>query len=119
MGGKYWHVIHKIKVGGFLYSGQNNLTFGGQVLKFWIKVKIVVFYIVVLSYSSLKTAENLQVIAKIPNDRLMLETDCPWCEVRPTHAGAKFIKTTYPTVKKEKWQPSSMVKGRNEPANIV
>lgn len=77
------------------------------------------FDIVVFSNSSLKTAENIQVVAKIPNDRLMFETDCPWCEVRPTHAGAKFIQTIFPTVKKEKWQAGSMVKGRNEPANIV
>lgn len=82
-------------------------------------MKIVVFDTKILSNSSLKTAENLQVVAKIPNDRLMLETDSPWCEVRPTHAGTKFIKTIYPTVKKEKWQAGSMVKGRNEPANIV
>jgi TatD DNase family protein len=75
--------------------------------------------IVIFSNSSLKTADNLQVVANIPNDRLMLETDCPWCEVRPTHAGAKLIKTTFPTVKKEKWQAGSMVKGRSEPANIM
>ena len=36
---------------------------------------------------SLKTKENLEVVAKIPLDKIMLETDCPWCEVRPTHAG--------------------------------
>ena len=78
-----------------------------------------VFDTAVLSNSSLKTVENLQVVAKIPNDCLMLETDFPWCEVRPTHAGARFIKTIYPTVKKEKWQAGSMVKGRNEPANTV
>lgn len=75
--------------------------------------------VIVIFNSSLKTADNLEVVAKIPNDRLMLETDCPWCEVRPTHASAKLIKTTFPTVKREKWHAGSMVKGRNEPANIV
>lgn len=68
---------------------------------------------------SLKTDENLEVLKTIPNDRLMIETDCPWCEVRPRHAGFPFIKTQFPSVKKEKWQSGSMVKGRNEPANIV
>lgn len=51
----------------------------------------------------------------------MIETDCPWCEIRPTHAGYKLISKenqNIPSVKKEKWGPDCMIKGRNEPANI-
>ncbi|XP_076763485.1 deoxyribonuclease TATDN1 [Xylocopa sonorina] len=68
---------------------------------------------------SLKTEENLFSVTTIPSDRLMIETDCPWCEIRPTHASAKDIITNFPSVKKEKWQPDKMVKGRNEPCTIV
>ncbi|XP_023248627.1 putative deoxyribonuclease TATDN1 [Copidosoma floridanum] len=68
---------------------------------------------------SLKTEENLFVVTTIPSDRLLIETDCPWCEVRPTHASAKDIVTRFSSVKKEKWQSDKMVKGRNEPCNIV
>ncbi|KAJ8688621.1 hypothetical protein QAD02_024416 [Eretmocerus hayati] len=68
---------------------------------------------------SLKTEENLFVVTTIPSDRIVIETDCPWCEIRPTHASAKDVVTQFPSVKKEKWQPDRMVKGRNEPCNIV
>lgn len=46
---------------------------------------------------SLRYAENVEVAAKIPMDKLMIETDAPWCEVRRTHASYKFI-TPYPNV---------------------
>lgn len=68
---------------------------------------------------SLKTEDNLFVVKTIPSDKLVIETDCPWCEIRPTHASAKDMATRFPSVKKEKWQPDQMVKGRNEPCNIV
>ncbi|XP_078036376.1 deoxyribonuclease TATDN1 [Augochlora pura] len=68
---------------------------------------------------SLKTEENLFAVTTIPSDRLMIETDCPWCEIRPTHASAKDVITNFTSVKKEKWQPDRMVKGRNEPCTIV
>ncbi|KAL8677595.1 MAG: hypothetical protein Q9186_005978, partial [Xanthomendoza sp. 1 TL-2023] len=78
---------------------------------------------------SLKTEENLQVVKAIPLDRLQLETDGPWCEIRPSHAGMKILKgldevgrgeegERWKKVKKEKWEEGAMVKGRNEPCEI-
>jgi TatD DNase family protein len=68
---------------------------------------------------SLKTTENLEVVKAIPADKLMLETDAPWCDIRPTHAGSSFVKTHLKSVKKEKWDATLLVRGRNEPCNIV
>jgi TatD DNase family protein len=72
---------------------------------------------------SLKTEENVEVVREIPLERLQIETDGPWCEMRPSHAGAKFLGDDGPpvpkAVRKEKWSKEFMVKGRNEPATIV
>ncbi|CAH2354902.1 deoxyribonuclease Tat-D [[Candida] railenensis] len=46
---------------------------------------------------SLKTEENLNVIAKIPKDKILIETDAPWCEIRKSHASHKYI-SPYPNV---------------------
>lgn len=72
-------------------------------------------------YSSLRTNESLNVVTKIPQDRLMIETDCPWCEVKPTHPGYTHVVTKFPSLKKEKYTVGSgnQVKGRNEPVNIM
>ncbi|KAI1741127.1 TatD family hydrolase [Xylaria scruposa] len=40
---------------------------------------------------SFKTEENCAVVKEIPLNRLMLETDGPWCEIRPSHAGWKHL----------------------------
>ena len=71
---------------------------------------------------SLKTEENLTVTKEVPLERLQIETDGPWCEIRPSHASSKYLKdalTLPKAVKKEKWQVDYMVKGRNEPCAIT
>ncbi|KAL6236123.1 hypothetical protein BDW75DRAFT_229810 [Aspergillus navahoensis] len=71
---------------------------------------------------SLKTEENLEVVKAIPLERIQIETDGPWCEIRPSHASSKFLDGAPPlpkAVKKEKWQKGCMVKGRNEPVAIA
>ncbi|CAL1372240.1 unnamed protein product [Linum trigynum] len=67
---------------------------------------------------SLKTTENLDVVRDIPIDRMMIETDSPYCEIKNTHAGIKHVKSSWPSKKKEKYEPGSIVKGRNEPCLV-
>ncbi|KAF2013801.1 deoxyribonuclease Tat-D [Aaosphaeria arxii CBS 175.79] len=70
---------------------------------------------------SLKTEENVEVVRAIPLEHLQIETDGPWCEMRPSHASAKYLKDAPvlpKAVKKEKFSKGLMVKGRNEPATI-
>ena len=90
-------------------------------------------------------SENSQALVQaIPMDRLILETDAPWCGIKPTHPGSKIfndiflshilnknnirgsflhtghkhIETLYPTKKKEKFEMDLLVKDRNEPCMI-
>lgn len=67
---------------------------------------------------SLKTKENLEVMAQVPLDRLLLETDAPWCDIRPTHAGYKFVETKPESKKEKKFELGLQVKSRNEPCNM-
>ncbi|PBP16815.1 deoxyribonuclease Tat-D [Diplocarpon rosae] len=88
---------------------------------------------------SLKTEENLRVVKEIPMERLHLETDGPWCEIRPSHASSAVLKRmrididrgpkkeeedpgmgwgSWKSVKKEKWIRGAVVKGRNEPCFV-
>eukprot|EP00897_Mesotaenium_endlicherianum_P010571 jgi/Mesen1/9542/ME000064S08889 len=67
---------------------------------------------------SLKTQENLEVMAGIPAERMMLETDSPYCEIRPSHAGSAHVATAWPSRKKEKHEVDATVKSRNEPCHI-
>ncbi|PRW59015.1 deoxyribonuclease TATDN1 [Chlorella sorokiniana] len=68
---------------------------------------------------SLKAEENLQVMAAVPVERLLLETDCPWCEIRPSHAGSKYVQTKWEAKDKKKQEEGKLVKSRNEPCCIV
>lgn len=68
---------------------------------------------------SLRSEESLGVVAEIPESRLLLETDAPWCGVKRTHPGFQYVATEFPNLKKkEKWAEGYMVKDRNEPCTI-
>ena len=64
--------------------------------------------------------EAMHVVPHIPEDRILLETDAPYCDIRPTHAAFRFLHSLElpKTVKPEKHVPNMLVKGRNEPACI-
>ncbi|ODQ66940.1 hydrolase, TatD family protein [Nadsonia fulvescens var. elongata DSM 6958] len=82
---------------------------------------------------SLKTEENLAVVKLIPLNRLLLETDAPWCEIRPSHASAKLLPEglslssgndgkgllPFEAKKKERFESGKMVRGRCEPCAIT
>ncbi|KAM7262751.1 hypothetical protein ACFE04_000434 [Oxalis oulophora] len=67
---------------------------------------------------SLKTTENIDVVRSIPVERMMIETDSPYCEIKNSHVGMKFVKSSWPSKKKEKYDPECIVKGRNEPCLV-
>jgi len=64
---------------------------------------------------SLKTKESVRVVQELPIDRIMVESDAPWCEIRASHAVHSFVKTKLPTKAKEKHSSDCGVKSRNEP----
>ena len=57
-------------------------------------------------------------VRTIPAERLLLETDGPWCDIRPTHAGHQFVVSTWPTRKGKKWEAGCCVKNRTEPCHV-
>jgi TatD DNase family protein len=68
---------------------------------------------------SLKTQENIRTVQEIPIDKIMLETDCPYCEIRKSSPAYVHIKTHFEYKNKEKYNPQCLVKGRNEPCTIM
>jgi TatD DNase family protein len=72
-----------------------------------------------LNGCSLKTEANLKVVRALPLSSILLETDCPYCEIKATHAGFKYVKTYFEKNAEKKFVMGTGVKGRNEPNQII
>lgn len=65
---------------------------------------------------SLKTEQNCTVVAQIPLERLHLETDSPYCDIRPSSFGFCHVVTKFEMTKK--FQLGKIYKSRNEPVRV-
>lgn len=74
-------------------------------------------YYIGVNGASIRENEHTHVIERIPQDRLLIETDAPWCSIRKTSKYAAAIES-YLRVSK-RWKEGDGVKGRNEPVNLL
>lgn len=77
----------KVASGGVVHSFDGTLDEALKYIEFG-------FYIGI-NGCSLKTEEQLKVVAEIPNEKILVETDCPWCSIRATHAGLLRYKKAF------------------------
>ena len=68
---------------------------------------------------SLKKEDNLKVLKDIPLDKILLETDCPWCDIRQSHASYQYVQTKFETKNEKKFERGCCVKSRSEPCHII
>ncbi|GAB0088711.1 putative deoxyribonuclease TATDN1 [Sergentomyia squamirostris] len=104
--------MEKISHGGVVHSFDGSLEEANRLIDMG-------FYLG-LTGCSMKTEEQLKVVKAIPIERIMIETDAPWCSIRSSYAAAKYVKTNFSTAKKkEKWSPDLLIDGRCEPVQIL
>lgn len=71
---------------------------------------------------SFQDRESVEMVAAVPLERLQIETDAPWGEIKASGNLAKRycinMAPALPSKKKDKWDASAMVKERNESCNM-
>lgn len=75
--------------GAVVHSFDGNLNFAKDILDLSPN------FFIGINGCSLKSKENCQVVAELPLDRLLVESDAPWCEIKPTsHAYPLLFQTS-------------------------
>ncbi|KAH6676152.1 TatD family hydrolase [Plectosphaerella plurivora] len=80
---KFGPKLEKLERGGVVHSFTGTIEEARELMDLGLYIGI--------NGCSFKTAENCEVVKQISLDRIMLETDGPWCEIRPSHEGYKHI----------------------------
>lgn len=104
----FFRIISKYNVQGVIHS----YTGSAEEMKQLVSKG---FYIGI-NGASIRENEKTRIIEEVPLDRLLLETDAPWCSIRKTSNYSSAVGA-YLKVNK-KWVENEGVKGRNEPVNL-
>lgn len=75
--------LERLEKGGVVHSFTGTMEEARELMDLGLYIGI--------NGCSLKTEENCEVVRAIDLDRIMLETDGPWCEIRPSHEGYKYL----------------------------
>lgn len=81
--GAFGDRLEKLERGGVVHSFTGTMEEMNELMDLGLYIGI--------NGCSFKTAENCEVVKAVRLDRLMIETDGPWCEVRPSHEGYKYL----------------------------
>lgn len=67
-------------------------------------------YFIGINGCSLKSEEGLEVVRNLPLEHILVETDSPYCKIRASYAGYKYVKTIYnlPKILKKRNEPSCL-----------
>jgi len=117
------------KHGGVVHSFTGTADDVKRILDFGLSISV--------NGVSFRTEDNIKVSTLVPVDRLMIETDAPWCDIRPTHPSYALLTSARdsmmkeakgspapdlvspPVCRKDKFKVGCSVKGRNEPGTIA
>ena len=103
--------VQESRAGGVVHSFDDTIDLAFKFIELGLYIGI--------NGCSLKTEENLSVVKELPIDKILLETDCPWCDIRRSHAGGGLIQTNFPSKQEKKYEDGCCVKGRYEPCHII
>ena len=72
-----------------------------------------------LNGDSLKSSSQFELVRNIPLDSLLISTNSPSSAINEDHPANMYIKTRFPTTRKETFNPEKVIKNRNEPCLLV
>ncbi|KFA65104.1 hypothetical protein S40285_03125 [Stachybotrys chlorohalonatus IBT 40285] len=106
--------MNKLPHGGVVHSFVGSVSQMQQLLNIGLEISVNGF--------SFATRESLDMVAAVPLDKLHVETDAPWGEIKANSDLAKRYLSNAPPLpvskKRDKWEESCMVKERNESCAI-
>lgn len=99
--------------GGVVHSFTGGVEEAKELLEFSENVFIG------LNGCSLREQQGIEVASILPLDRIMIESDAPYCEMRPSHSSRPFLTDFIwdipKCVDKDRFELGKPVKSRNEP----